>query len=117
MTSSHDEIEAAILQAINDSRELFTLLEGVPDEIGKTVASFVPVDTGTAKASIEVKARRTALKRLTKRRAKLGEVYSDDDHAKIATLEYGRDATDDNGPTPEFAMFRRAVMAWEGLEL
>ena len=117
MTSSHDDIEDAILSAINEDAGLRRELERIPDEIAKTVASFVPVDTGTARASIEVKARRTALKKLTTRKAKLGSVYSDDDPQKIATLEYGRGASDDNGATPEFAMFRKAALIWDELDL
>ena len=112
-----DDIRRAIFEAVAKSDQLRALIDTVPDRVAATVASLTPVDTGTAKASIEVKARRTPWKRLSTRRIKVGEVYSDDDPAKIATLEYGRKASDDNGATPEFAMFRKAAARWEAVEL
>ncbi|BBX01862.1 hypothetical protein BST36_20785 [Mycolicibacterium moriokaense] len=117
MTSSRDEIEDAILSAIAEDAELRRQLEAIPDKVADTVTALVPVDTGTAKASIEVKARRSPYKRLSTRRIKIGEVYSDDDPAKINTLEYGRSESDDNGGTPEFAMFRKAAAVWNGADL
>lgn len=54
-----DEIERAILSEIANDAELRAELERIPDRVAETVRSFVPVDTGTAKASIDVKARRT----------------------------------------------------------
>jgi hypothetical protein len=117
MTSSHDEIEDAILDAINEDDELRARIEAVPDKLADTVQAFTPVDTGTAKASIEVKARRTAYKRLSTRRVKIGTVYSDDDPAKINSLEYSRSESDNNGGTPEFAMFRRAAAVWNETEI
>ncbi|MGB3352687.1 MAG: hypothetical protein WBB00_07925 [Mycobacterium sp.] len=117
MTSTSAEIRAALIEAVNESAALRTLIEAVPDQVSAAVTSFVPVDTGTAKASIEVKARRTAYKRLTTRRIKIGEVYSDDDPAKIGTLEYGRGANDENGPTEEFAMFRKGAALIDGTDL
>lgn len=117
MTSSRKEIEDAILEAIAEDQELRTKLEAVPDAVADTVQSFTPVDTGTAKASIEVQARRTPYKRLGTRRIKIGEVFSEDDPAKINALEYGRSDADDSGGTPQFAMFRRAAAAWDGTTL
>lgn len=117
MASSRKQIRDALLEAINESAELRTLIEGIPDKVAGTVAGFVPVDTGTARESIEVKARRTAYKKLSTRRVKVGTVESDDDPAKIATLEYGRDATDDSGGTEEYAPFRRAAAIWNEIDL
>lgn len=117
MNSSREDYERAIVEAISNDTQLRARIEAVPDQVAATVASFVPVDTGTAKASIEVKARRSPWRRLSTRRIKVGEVFSDDDHSKIATLEYGRGASDEHGATPEFAMFRKAAMRWEDVEL
>ena len=112
MTSDRKDIRDALLDAINDNAELRTEIEGVPDKVSHTVQGFVPIDTGTAKASIEVKARRTPYMRLSTRRIKVGEVVSDDDPQKIATLEYGRGETAEHGGTEAFAMFRRAAAMW-----
>ncbi|PQE02204.1 hypothetical protein CYL16_01160 [Mycobacterium sp. EPG1] len=109
---SNREIRDALIEAVNESAELRTLIEGVPDRVADDVQKRVPVDTGTAKASIEVKARRSPYNRLTTRKVKVGAVQSDDDPAKIGTLEYGRAETDDNGGTPDFAMFRKAAAEW-----
>lgn len=117
MASSRKEISDAILAAINDDTELRATIEGIPDQVADTVQSFVPVDTGEAKASIDVKARRTAYKKLSTRKVKIGTVLSEDDPAKIGTLEYGRGADDDNGPTEEYAMFRRAAAVWNAVDL
>ena len=119
LTSSRNEIRDAILAAINEDKngDLRRAIMDIPDKVADTVQQLTPVDTGTAKASIEVQARKTAYKRLSTRRIKIGEVYSDDDPAKIATLEYGRGASDDNGPTEEFAMFRRAAALWDDVDL
>lgn len=117
MTSSRSEFEKEILEKISEDNELRARIEAVPDKIAATVTELTPVDTGTAKASIEVKARRSPWKRLSFRRIKVGEVFSDDDPAKINTLEYGRAASDDNGETPEFAMFRRAAARWQDVEI
>lgn len=117
MTSSWAEIEKAILDAIAEDTELRASLEAVPDKVAATVASLVPVDTGKAKASIEVKARRSPYKRLSPRRIKIGEVYSDDDPAKINTIEYGRSESDNNGSTPEFAPFRRGAAAFDAVDI
>lgn len=117
MTSSRKDFEDEILDKISADADLRARIEAVPDRIAATVTEFTPVDTGTAKASIETKARRTPWKRLSTRRIKVGEVYSDDDPAKIATLEYGRGESDDNGGTPEFGMFRKAAARWMDAEI
>lgn len=117
MTSSRKEIEDAILEAIAEDQELRAQLEAIPDKVADTVQSFTPVDSGTAKASIEVQARRTPYRRLGTRRIKIGEVFSEDDPAKINTLEYGRGEQDDNGPTPAFRMFTRAAAVWDGTNI
>lgn len=111
-SSSRAEIQKAILEAINESAELRATIEAAPDQLAGMVRANMPVDTGEAKLSVEVKARRTPYKRLTTRRITVGTVFSDDDPAKINTLEYGRSASDDNGETPEFAPFRRAAAEW-----
>ncbi|MFN6550668.1 hypothetical protein ACP6C7_18865 [Mycolicibacterium septicum] len=113
MSSSRAEIQRAILDEINKSTALFAELESIPEQVEKTVEEFTPVLTGETKKSIEVKHRKTALKKLSTRRVKLGEVYSDEDPAKVNTIEYGRSDADDNGGTPEFAMFRRAAAEWD----
>lgn len=119
MTSSRNEIKNAILAAINEDKsgELRRTIMAIPDKVADTVQQLTPVDTGTAKASIEVQARKTAYKRLGTRRIRIGEVFSEDDPQKIATLEYGRGASDDNGATEEFAMFRRAAALWNDVDL
>ncbi len=113
------EIRDAILAAINEDKDgaLRRTIMAIPDKVADTVQMLTPVDTGTAKSSIEVQARKTAYKRLSTRRIKIGEVFSEDDPAKIASLEYGRGASDDNGPTEEFAMFRRAAAIWDAMDL
>lgn len=117
MASTRSEIRRALLDAINEDKELRALVEGVPDKVAGTVEALTPVDEGTARRSIEVKARRTAYKRLSTRRVKIGSVYSDDDPAKINALEFGRGADTEHGETPEFAMFRRAAARWADMEL
>lgn len=117
MADSQQEFADEILQKISEDDDLRARIEAVPDKIAKTVADFTPVRTGTAKASIEVKARRSPWKRLSVRAIMVGEVYSDDDPAKINTLEYGRGADAKDGGTPEFAMFRKAAALWEGAEI
>ncbi|MGV0578979.1 hypothetical protein ABQE57_07970 [Mycolicibacterium elephantis] len=112
-----DEIERAILDEIAKDAELRVELERIPDRVADTVRSFVPIDTGTAKASIEVKGRRTPYRRLGYRPIKIGTVRSDDDPAKVNALEYGRGATAEHGATPEFAMFRKAAARWMDVEL
>ncbi len=112
MSSSRSDIQREILAAINDNAALFAELESIPEQVEKTVEEFTPVLSGDTKRSIEVKHRKTALKKLSTRRVKLGEVYSDEDPAKVNTIEYGRSATDDNGATPEFAPFRKAAAHW-----
>jgi len=106
------DIQRAILDALNESPEVFRKLEEIPERVAETVVVLMPEDTGEAKQSIEIKARKTAIKRLSTRRVKLGQVYSDDDPAKINTLEFGRSEEDDSGATPEFAVFRRAAALW-----
>jgi hypothetical protein len=117
MTSSNSEIRDAILEAINNDAELFAELEALPDKIADTVREFTPILTGETVKSIEVKARRSAIKRLSTRLAKLGEVYSDDDPERVGAIEYGRGETDKHGGTPEFAMFRRAAAVWNTAEI
>lgn len=117
MSSTSKQIRDAILQAINENTELRELIESVPEQVAETVAEGVPVDTGTAQKSIEIKARRNAYKKLSTRRTRVGTVRSDDDFEKIMTLEFGRDATDDNGASPEFAMFRKAAQIWKDKDL
>ncbi|BBY82287.1 hypothetical protein H7I53_13665 [Mycolicibacterium pulveris] len=112
-----DEIERAILSEIANDAELRAELERIPDRVAETVRSFVPVDTGTAKASIDVKARRTPYKRIGYRPIKIGTVRSDDDPAKVNTLEYGRGATSEHGATEAFYMFAKAAARWRDIEL
>jgi predicted nuclease with TOPRIM domain len=113
MTSTRDEFERAILEKISEDKELLAKLAEVPAKIEKTVEELTPVLTGETVKSIEVKSRRSELKKLSTRRTRLGEVYSDEDPAKVNAIEFGRGADDDNGPTPEFAMFRRAAARWQ----
>ncbi|MCV7221536.1 hypothetical protein [Mycolicibacterium elephantis] len=112
-----DEIERAILDEIANDAELRAQLERIPDRVADTVQSFVPVDTGTAKASIEVQGRRTPYKRLGYRPIKIGTVRSDDDPAKVNTLEFGRGATAEHGATEAFYMFTKAAARWTDVEL
>lgn len=113
-SSSRAEIQRALLDAINESVELRATIEAAPEQLALMVEANMPVDTGEAKQSVEVKARRTKYKKLTTRRIKVGSVYSDDDPAKINTIEYGRSAEDDNSSTPEFAPFRKAAAEFDG---
>ncbi|GFG49454.1 hypothetical protein CQY20_31935 [Mycolicibacterium agri] len=106
-----------ILDELSEDTDLRAGLESLPRLVADTVQSLTPMDTGEARRSIEVKGRKLPYKRLSYRRIKIGEVYSDDDPAKINTLEYGRSASDDNGATPEFAMFRRAAELWDDADL
>lgn len=118
MTSTRKDIEAAILAAINaDYGELREDLQSLPERVADTVRELTPVLTGETKAAIEVKTRKSELKKLSTRKTKLGSVYSDDDPAKVASIEYGRGADEEHGATPEFAMFRRAAAIWQNAEI
>jgi hypothetical protein len=117
MTSSRDEFERAILEEINSDKELLRKLETIPKLIEATVEELTPVLTGETVKSIEVKSRKSELKKLSTRRVKLGEVYSDEDPAKINTIEFGRSASDEHGATPEFAPFRKAAARWTDAKL
>jgi hypothetical protein len=117
VTSSQNEIRDAILDAINEDKEIFVLLNSIPEKIERTVEEFTPVLTGETRKSISVKSRRTALKKLSTRRVTLGTVYSDDDPQRVAAIEYGRGESDEHGGTPEFAMFRKAAAQWDGAEI
>jgi hypothetical protein len=44
MTSDREAIRTALTDAVNESKGLRTLIEGVPERVAGTVASFVPVD-------------------------------------------------------------------------
>jgi hypothetical protein len=112
MTSKRSEFEAEMLAKISDDPELLSMIEGVPGEIADTVRAFTPVDTGRTRDSISIQSRKTALRRLSTRRVKVGSVFSDDDPKRVAAIEYGRGADAEHGETPEHAMFRRAVAAW-----
>lgn len=111
-SSSRAEIQKAILDAINESVELRATIESIPEQIEKTVEEFTPILSGETVKSIETKHRKTKYKKLSTRRIKIGEVYSDSDPARVNSIEYGRSAEDDNGDTPEFAMFRKAAAEW-----
>lgn len=115
MTS--DEIRDALLEAINEDPkgELRALLMGFPERIEKTVEEFTPVLTGQTVKSISTKHRRTEYKRLSTRRIKIGEVFSDDDPVRVGAIEYGRNDTDEHGGSPEHAMFRRAAAYWDSV--
>ena len=117
MSSSQKDFEDAILEKISEDAGLRARIEAVPDRVAATVTELVPVDNGELKGSIEVKARRSPWKRLSRRPIKVGEVFSDDDPAKVNTIEYGRSESDDNGGTPEFAPFRRAAARWIDAEI
>lgn len=117
MTSSDREIKAAILEAINESAELRAVIESVPEKVEKTVEVFTPVLTGETQKSIETKHRKTAYKKLGTRRIKIGEVFSDSDPARVASIEYGRGADSERGATEEAAMFRRAAAVWNDMDL
>ena len=115
--SDSREIKAAILESINESKELRALLESIPERVEKTVEGFVPVLTGETKASIETGYRRTPYKRLGTRRIKLGDVHSTSDPARTAAIEYGRGEDAEHGATPEFAPFRKAAAVWDDLDI
>ncbi len=119
MASSKKDIEKAIVAAINEDADgqLRELVMGVPERVADTVREFVPVLTGETKASIEVKSRKSEYKRIGTRRIKIGEVYSDEDPAKVNTIEFGRSAEDEHGATPEFAPFRKSAALWRWVEL
>jgi hypothetical protein len=112
MANSTDDFEDAILQAISEDAELRAKLDLIPEAIEATVVELMPVDTGEAKLSVEVKHRRSEWKKLSTRATKIGEIYSDDEPGKIQTLEFGRGEDDKHGATPEFAPFRRAAARW-----
>lgn len=117
-TPSAADIKKAILEAVNrDTGDVRRDLMELPDKLANTLREFTPVLTGRTEKSIEVKTRKSELKKLSTRRTKIGSVYSDDDPERVAAIEYGRGADQEHGATPEFAMFRRAVAAWEDREL
>lgn len=117
MTSTDKEIKAAILESINESKELRALMESIPERVEKTVEGFVPVLTGETKKSIETGHRKSPYRRLGTRRIKLGDVHSTSDPAKVAAIEYGRGEDAEHGATPEFAPFRKAADVWHWLDL
>ncbi|ORA38705.1 hypothetical protein [Mycobacterium aquaticum] len=117
MTSSKRDIEKAFIDAINEDPESRRDLEKIPERVADLVREFTPVLTGETEKSIEVALRKTELKKLSKRKVKLGTVYSTSDPERVGAIEYGRDASDTNGASPEWAMFRRAAAAFENMEL
>lgn len=117
MTTRKD-IEKAIIAAINaDAEDLRKDLQTLPEKVADTVRQLTPVLTGETEASIEVKSRKSELKKLGTRRTKLGEVYSDDDPERVNSIEFGRGADEEHGETPEHAMFRRAAALWQNIDL
>ena len=115
-TSSRNEIRDDIAEAVSDSAELRSLLMGLPERIEKTVESLTPYLTGETVKSITTTHRKTPYKRLSTRRIKIGEVYSDDDPERVGAIEYGRHAGE-HGEAPEWAMFRRAASILDASEL
>jgi len=112
-TSSTKDIRDALLDAINGSAELRAEIMAIPEKVEKTVEHFTPVLTGETVKSISTTHRKTPYKRLSTRRIKIGEVYSDDDPERVAAIEYGRHQGD-SGTSPEWAMFRKAAAWWSG---
>lgn len=118
-SSSKKDIEKAIIAAINEDTDgqLRELVMGIPERVEQTVRELTPILTGETERSIEVKSRKSEYKRIGTRRIKIGEVYSDEEPAKVNSLEFGRSADDEHGATPEFAMFRKAAAVWQQVEL
>jgi hypothetical protein len=117
MTTSRTEFERELLREISEDKELRAKLEAIPKLIEKTVEQLTPVLTGETVKSVEAKSRRSELKKLSTRRTKLGEVFSDDDPERVAAIEYGRSASDEHGEAPEWAMFRKAAARWQDAKL
>lgn len=117
MTSSRSEFEKEILEKISEDKELLRKLESIPEKIERTVEELTPVLTGETKRSISVTSRKTALKKLSTRRVKLGTVFSEDDPKRVSAIEYGRAETDEHGGSPEWAMFRQAAARWQDVEI
>lgn len=113
MTSSENDIRKAITDAINDSTELREWVMSVPEKIEQTVEHFTPVLTGETVKSIATRHRKTPYRRLSTRRIKIGQVYSDDDPVRVAAIEYGRH-DGDKGTTEGAHMFAKAVSWWMG---
>ncbi len=116
MSSTADEIRQAIIDAINEDKSLLAELASIPGKIEKTVEQFTPVLTGETVRSISVKSRRSELKKLSTRRVKLGEVYSDDDPERVGAIEYGR-SDGEHGETEGAYMFQKAAAYWNELDL
>jgi hypothetical protein len=106
-----------VLRKINENKELRAKLEAIPKLVEKTVEELTPVDTGETLASIEVKSRRSELKRLSTRRTKLGTVFSDDDPERVNSIEFGRGAESEHGGTEGAYMFTRAAARWQDAKL
>ena len=90
--------------AANDDlrKNLYEMGEDVAD-IARTLA---PEDEGTFRESIE--SRPVRYRKLGKS-TRVARVISTDDPEKVATLEYGRDGDDENGPAPAFETFKRTA--------
>lgn len=116
MTSSRNEIRAAIIEAISESKELRATIMSIPERVEKTVEEFTPVLTGETVKSITTTHRKTPYRKLSTRRIKIGEVYSDDDPERVGAINYGRHEGD-SGQTEGAFMFQRAASVWESVEL
>lgn len=110
--SSDRDIQRALLDAINKSADLKRELAAIPDKVADTVREFTPTRTGETRRSIEdIQSRNIDFERIDTHPVKIGEVFSDEDPAKIASIEYGR-KHGDHGETAGSFMFARAAAYW-----
>lgn len=109
-----DEIRSAIMEAVSESKTLRAELMAFPEKVEKTVEHFTPVLTGQTVKSVTTKHRRSPYRKLSTRRTKIGEVYSDDDPARVGAIEYGRGDDAEHGGTEGAYMFTRAAAYWNG---
>ncbi|BBX00801.1 hypothetical protein BST36_00305 [Mycolicibacterium moriokaense] len=96
------ELEGVIAQEAKGNSELRRELDRVVDQVADTVRELAPARTGRFRRSIRVR-RHSGLEGLDGDGALVGEVFSDDDAAKVAAIEFGSE------DTPEYAPFARAA--------
>lgn len=98
-------LRAELAESDGVRSELYALADAVAD-IARALA---PEGEGVFRASIE--ARPVRYRKLSKR-TRVARIMSTDDPRKVAALEYGRDADNENGASPAYRTFERTAAAF-----
>ncbi|GLP83597.1 hypothetical protein [Mycobacterium antarcticum] len=97
-----NDIEAAILDAMIESRDLPREFDRMLELIADAWRGFTPVGTGEYRSHIQTERYRAPLTRSGLRRGEpVGRVWNDDEDEKVLAIEYG------SADTPEFAPMRK----------